>query len=297
MSLLFACANPPEPAGIDSGLGNGDIPAENYCETIAESFCDFYLRCGRMVATGPTQCRERFLESCNNRYEPTYIILETAGHLSFDGAAWEVCASYLEDVQCTDHGTDLDGPCAAIWRGEAQQGEACGLGLESFVCAEGNACAITLPCGDCREISGVGGPCGDGLHLCDDAHHCVDGLCAASPALGEPCGGDLTNDCASNGIWCVDGICQAVGYVGIGQSCSGILRCPYFASCTDGVCVEQSALGDPCTTSGQCASGFCADGICAAPLPLGSPCDGSMLCLGGTCDNGLCVAWAPSCLP
>ena len=59
-----------------------DAPAVEYCERSVGMFCDYYMRCGRMVAASIEECEATFLEVCNAIYEPHYIELEARGALA-----------------------------------------------------------------------------------------------------------------------------------------------------------------------------------------------------------------------
>lgn len=91
-------------------------------------------------------------------------------------------------------------------------------------------------------------------------------LCKPLPKTGEKCVGycELISDyCMPNGT------CGP--HVAIGKSCKkGDNSCFFWATCTDGVCANRVALGEPCVVSGpddelgncalplQCTNGKCA---------------------------------------
>ncbi|MGO8992854.1 MAG: hypothetical protein ACLQVI_05975 [Polyangiaceae bacterium] len=74
------------------------------------------------------------------------------------------------------------------------------------------------------------------------------------------------------------------------------------ACASSGTCT----LGDPCTSSTQCASNFCADGGTCAPEPcyltgtcaLGTACSSGTACASGTCLDSVCCSSAacPACM-
>src|SRR5690606_28102438 len=96
---VCACAPAPTP-GDDAGAPDPYAPAASYCESIVDAYCPFYLRCGRLAAADVEECRAIFLDSCEARYEPGYVLLEEEGLLRLRRDAVETCAAHLEDVAC-----------------------------------------------------------------------------------------------------------------------------------------------------------------------------------------------------
>jgi hypothetical protein len=227
-------------AGADAGVGEGGkgadvLPATEYCESIVDFFCPFYMRCGRMVADGLDECSSVFLETCNARYEPRYADLEHAGLLQLSRNGIDACARHLSSVACDDQPLDLGGPCAGMWVGHSGEGAPCGFDVESFVCAEGTTCILGLDlCGTCQAkpkpdagppatIVGEGDKC-DAKHRCAYRAFCSNGACVKSSMIGEPCR--------------TDGMCAS-------------------GRCNSGSCQALLADGAPCVASTECASGVC----------------------------------------
>lgn len=280
-------------AEVDA-VESDDLGAANYCERSVEMFCGYYLRCGRMVARDLAECRRVFLETCNARYEPLYVDLESRGDLYLSKGGLERCAPHLETVACERQVFDLDG-CPDVWVGKHQAGEACGPGLESFVCAEDTVCVLGLNfCGTCKPKVQSGAGC-DLDNRCDESEQCVDGACVARPMGGEVCS-EAGPPCVV-GTDCVDGVCRGPEIVGEGEACGGSKRCPYRSQCAGGVCVRTELVGEACGGNVGCASGYCAGNECRALEGQGGSCGNSSQCVSGRCrpgDGGLCdpITWS-----
>lgn len=293
---LGACAAPPPE--VDAGLPPADagpedagpppLTAAGYCEATAELFCDYYLRCGRIVAASPEECRATFLETCNQRYEPRYVDLEDAGllHLSREGVA--ACAAHLASVPCAQQLGDLMGPCGAMWVGTQPVGGACGLDVESLTCAPGATCVLGVTlCGACRPAATEGGACGDG-GSCAAGLACVQGRCVARRLPGEACSAE--QPCVV-GARCEGGFCYGPLVVGEGEVCDATHRCRYRSTCIAERCVRSALLGEDCAGR-ACASGRCvtegAAQVCRPLLEPGAPCTTQAECRSASCVSGTC---------
>jgi len=279
-------------APIDPPL---EVVPENYCELTAESFCAYYLRCGRIAANDMAECLALFDESCNQVYEPYYVAHAREGLMELSTQGIEACALHLESVACEDQIFDLDGGCSDVWKGLVPAGGACGPGISSFVCEAGTTCILNLQfCGTCEPTSPTGGPClGDSGFRCDPLDRCVEGFCVARGMPGDVC--DDNSPCRL-GSSCTEGICRGVNVVEIGESCDQARRCPYGSVCTAGECVAQVGLDQPCSP-GLCYSGHCdtTDNVCRALRPGGAQCTASPQCQSGICDNGFCRTLPGTC--
>lgn len=274
---LLACSssNPdvsPSDAAIDSAA---PLKAVDYCEATAGFFCDYYLRCERIVAATVEECRATFLETCNARYEPRYVDLETAGLLSLSTSGVEACKKHLATVACAQQINDLMGPCAEMWVGTRPAGSACGLDVESFVCAPGNTCTIGLDlCGKCEAASAT-----------------------VRRQVGEPC--SSTEPCVV-GASCTGGACVAPTIVNEGDACDASHRCPYRSACSGGHCVRAALLGEDCAGR-TCASGRCvtegASSVCRPLLDPGATCTNALDCHSGSCVKGTCKPLPDACIP
>ncbi len=273
--------------------GGDSIPASEYCESVAAFFCEFYMRCGRMVAEDASECRRVFDETCNARYEPRYVDLERAKLLALSRAGVETCAAHLASVDCTEQPSDLGGPCAAMWQGMAPAGAPCGLDVESFVCAPGTTCILGLDfCGTCEAAAPRGGACEPGGARCGTEDACVDGKCVARALPGQAC--DETKPCIT-GASCTEGTCASATIVDEGAACDAKNRCAYRSYCEAGKCVRASLLGEPCTSTRACASGRCEGGECVALRAEGEACGAANECTSAQCVSGKCTALPSAC--
>ncbi|MEE2786828.1 MAG: hypothetical protein VX589_05780 [Myxococcota bacterium] len=276
-----------DPTTSDDALN----PAQ-YCETTADMFCGFYLRCNRIAADAEADCRNLFLETCNARFEPIYVSLVETGSLTLSATGVDACRSHLSQVDCNQQVFDLDGGCAGMWVGAGAQGTACGVGIESFVCRPGLSCEInTSLCGECRVRATPNQACttnGD----CPGPFSCVNGGCVGRGRPGDIC---HTQAPCAVGTRCEDGRCANFIRARVGEACDQVRRCPYGAVCVDGQCVRAAALGEACTPQVGCVSGYCVD-ICQPLKALGAPCDSPGQCAHNRCTNGRCGPTTSTCL-
>jgi hypothetical protein len=282
-------------AGSGGAGGATALRAEDYCETIVDFFCDFYLRCGRMNVATVDECRPRFLDSCNGRFESRYVDLEGAGLLSLDADGVAACEAHLDSVACEQQIYELDGPCAGIWRGHQPAGQSCAFDVEVFVCDPTSECVLGLDlCGECRALVPLGGDCSAAPSSCGKAAFCDNGSCRARTKNGEACG---ANDRCMTGSGCVGGVCTGPSFVGLGDSCDNDRRCPYLTACIGGVCSATAALGDACSSSVECESDLCGTGgTCESQRANGQPCADNGECQSGLCEAGACRALPSDCI-
>jgi len=298
-SALIACSSsaPGEAGVVDAGaeVAVQALRASDYCEATVELFCDYYLRCGRIVAATADECRATFLETCNARYEQRYVDLEVAGLLSISPAGIQACRAHLQTVACERQLGDLMGPCANMWIGTQPKASPCGLDVESFTCAPGTACVLGLDlCGTCQSASPAGGTCGDGV-TCEADSACVSARCVVRRQVGESCS---TSEPCVAGASCNAGVCVAPRIVAEGEACDATHRCPYRSACSGGRCLRAALLGEDCTDR-TCASGRCAtEGtarICRALLDSGASCATASECRSASCVRGTCRPLPDGC--
>jgi hypothetical protein len=285
----------PDAVGEDAApdMGQAPLTPGDYCETIVDFFCPYYVRCGRMAGVQEVErCREVFVETCNSVYEPYYTALAEQGWLELDPEGVEACRQHLEQVECQAQLQDLDGGCGQMWRGQRPVSAACGVGVESFICQEGATCRVGLDfCGTCVAAGAAGEPCAEG-NACVAGAACVEGTCVARSAPGQAC--SQAQPCVV-GASCEGGVCQGFTVVALGEACDRANRCPYKSECVQGVCVEAALQGEPCTPAG-CASGRCQGGVCVAPAQQGDPCQEDQECLSGLCAQGVCAGSLSGCV-
>ena len=288
--LFFTACSPGSDAAENIPLWPS---VSDYCEKSVDVFCPYYLRCGRMAVESVGECRTAFLETCNLKYEPHYKSLADAGYLKLSQEGLDVCAEHLESVVCAEQQNDLDGPCAAIWKGTQAVGESCGFSFAALSCEPQSKCVIDLSlCGSCKVEASAGEAC-DGEESCDSESSCDGTSCVALAQSGEACDDELR--CVL-GAFCDANICKAPAYVGVGESCDNYLyRCAYKSYCSGSACKAQALLGGACTSDTGCASGFCSlDGSCEPLYAVAMACERSAQCHAG-CVDGFCAKLLSSC--
>ncbi len=279
-------------SNVDATEEQDTLPAEEYCERTVDMFCQFYLRCDRMAVESIEECREVFLETCNERYEPIYMALVEAGRLSLSSEGTESCRAHLDAVECHRQVFDLDDGCSQMWVGTGGEGAPCSVGIESFVCGPALSCAISPDlCGECRTSAFTGKRCVDNPDCIGD-YVCIEGRCAPRGRPGDDC--EESSQCAV-GTRCEEGVCRSFTRAMVGEPCDQIRRCPYRSVCSGGVCVKTSALGEPCTPNIGCMSGFC-DEVCRPLKAIGEPCEFAMECRHARCTEGQCGPKISACL-
>lgn len=302
---LQADASAGEGGGADGDAPAVDPPASEYCERAAEVFCPYYIRCERMVAADLATCLETFVPACNSRFEPLYAELADRGLLTLSGEGLSACQEHLAAVSCEQQVFDLDLGCSGVWRGEASEGQACGPGIESFVCAEGTTCVLDLTfCGSCQSTVGLGEPCGTGpdeesLGRCEATASCTNGVCTARILAGEPCEPGVSTCVA--GADCIDSgggaTCTGRAWSKPGEPCGQTAQCQYKSECVEGACAETSLVGGPCSAVLPCAAGYCtAAGTCEPMQSKGGACEDNAQCDTRNCQGGLCATLVTTCL-
>jgi hypothetical protein len=280
-------AAPIRDAGSDAA--GETLPAASYCDETADSYCDFYLRCGRMAVDDQATCRDVFLETCRSRYLPRYVALETAGLLRLRRDGVDACAAHLGAVACAAQRGDLDGPCRGMWEGTLPAGGSCGLDIEGLVCSAGTECVLDPSlCGVCTALAGTDQPCTAPELTCGAAAVCAEGVCRARLAVGAGCAG---TDACVLGASCEGGTCVGSQVVRLGDACDAAHRCPYLTRCAGGTCRLTACLGGACASDVDCASGWCApSGECSPLLSAGATCDSPLQCVSGSCLEDGCGA-------
>lgn len=269
-----------------------EFEPENYCELTVDFFCDYYMRCGRIVADDLQDCRVRFLETCNAVYEPVYRAYASAGVLELSEDGMAQCETHLSSVACERQLFDLDAGCSRMWQGQVDPGGACAPGIGSFVCGEESSCRIGLDlCGTCEAGAAPGEPCGEEAR-CISSAACVDGMCVERGLPGDAC--DDERRCVV-GARCESGTCEGFETVAVGQACDQARRCPYGSECRQGECVASGMLNDACEDRG-CASGFCDDGVCQPMRDGLEGCSEGVQCLSGRCNGQFCEPLVSECL-
>lgn len=142
-------------------------------------------------------------------------------------------------------------------------------GTPNGTCA--SVIAMTDPDTECpAQSASTCGSSGAGCNGSNNSPGCIL-WSQGTQCIGPSCmNGMQTTPGQCNGTGtCVPGMTSSCGaYVCSGSSCltnctmGGNADCAQGYTCSMGICVMQSGNGSPCTTPGQCQSGFCVDGVC-----------------------------------
>lgn len=167
--------------------------------------------------------------------------------------------------------------CNRAFQGPHQPGEPCTSSLDCAQPTTGDATCLTwsdsgsdggmtsgVEC-QSRPIAKVGEACGNFGHdpvepRCDEAagEYCVAGTCKPSVAVGGAC---TYQDHCMDGAVCSGGVCTQGAPVG--SACGANAPCVAEAHCDNsGTCVGEAKIGDPCTSSLDCATATCGGGRC-----------------------------------
>jgi hypothetical protein len=201
------------------------------------------------------------------------------------------------------------------------QGTACSDpgNCASGFCVDGFCCDTTCDqtceaCSAAKKGSGTDGVCGDIAAATDPDSECTgsstcDGLGGCSNPNGSAC--ITSGECDSG--FCVDTVCCNTACTGVCEGCNlaaHVGTCTLVPSglddadtCTPtstrdcngaGLCLDTE--GQPCTTAGECASGFCVDGFCCNTACSGT-CEACSAAKKGSGSDGTCGAISPGSDP
>jgi hypothetical protein len=196
------------------------------------------------------------------------------------------CDLSSPEVPCDDGlaceaqaGAALDGTCQPS--SVSPIGGPCDFARPVHVCGPGLNCTPVADGGLCTTQSAHGGPCDDGMHVCDlNADHCDHpSLTCVGPAdAGAYC--IRSSDCSAlEGLDCWDssrhrlddggaGTCQAPAPQG--EACDQFYQCAGW-SCDGGTCGPLLPSGGFCVGDYQCAAGACVNSSCSSPNAAAGP--------------------------
>jgi len=239
------------------------VPDDSACtSTVAASTCGLY----------PTV----YCTGGSDQPTPMCLMMCTSDSECDDTAHCDLasCTVDLPDGAGCDEGTD----CVS---GHCQNG---------FCCATGDCCAVG---GDCPSTTyGQASVCDSAATCqgqrrdpeCNAAHQCqVGGLVDDDSG----CGGLLANACGLYpSVFCTGAMAQPSDQMSLcAMTCTASTDCDPGAHCESGACVADGDPGDPCTTTGQCASGLgCVDGVCCT-----SSCTGTCMACNVAGSLGTCT--------
>lgn len=241
----------------------------------------------------PTTCETAVCESAELR--------GSAANCNAECVTSEITVCADDDGCCPDGCTqNEDNDCDAICGNDVVElGEVCD-GNCPATCNDGNACTADSSSGSQNTCDFV---CrNDTVNACTNGDGCCPANCDWTNDNDCPC---TPQTCGQQGLQCG----QATDGCGNPLNCGG---CPGGQACNgNNQCVNVNlnrAIGEPCSTDGDCASQLCAtqaddwrNGYCtqgcsdASPCPVGSHCGvkdafGFGLCLDTCVDNSQCRA-------
>jgi cysteine-rich repeat protein len=171
-----------------------------------------------------------------------------------------LCTAQMDmtsDAVCGAY-TCSGGKCASscLWMGSV---------LFDGLCSTGNYCSKSGTCLP-KKTKGT---------VCSAANECTSGVCADGVCCDSACGGacDACNVAGREGTCsprpagssgapaCAPFVCNGTG-TACPTSCSTNADCIGDYFCEAGTCTTKRDIGQACTGSLQCASGFCVDGYC-----------------------------------
>jgi hypothetical protein len=245
------------------------------------------------------------------------VLVQCPGTLTPMRAAGGPCADTTEcptGYFCQRAGKLCPGTCTAF----TPLGQACSNGAP---CGPGGDClnGICRPPPKAGDTCASASDCGGVVYTCPADPTCPQNIwcdvagthtCQVGVGAGATCGpvsadgGAGTTIACDHTLWCdsalinQSGTCQAFGGAGTRcnqDGCGPGLHCVGFttngAVVTLGTCTAPGGNGDPCTFSGDCATGLgCPSGTCVPPVGIGSPCTIDTDCQSGLfCSNSVCL--------
>jgi hypothetical protein len=145
-------------------------------------------------------------------------------------------------------------------------------------CANGSACGMAGPFGDCSTQNCSLGVCTAALFSMSCS---VDGDCATGACVANVCG---TPTCSPH--------CGQSAGCGVNADCNSQVCA--FGTCLPPACSPTCAEGAACGANGDCTTRNCVNGVCAPPAcsphcAQGSPCAQNGECGSTVCTNNACV--------
>ena len=215
---------------------------------------------------------------------------ESCNQQGFAGICLPAPAGTDPDSDCTANASVCSGrreipgvldPCAPLGSSSC---------ADDATCGDGRYCL--LPEGICLDLLPNGSPWDGTVGHCASGQE-ADGVCCDTGCEGtcEACNlGALTGTCTPIPAGqdpqseCDLGFCSGTGAACV--VCARDTDCKPGAFCSNGACVLEVKLGDPCgADDNACGSGFCTDGVCCNAR-CDQPCQTcTALGLGGTCTS------------
>jgi hypothetical protein len=281
------------PGGGSTG-GNADVGPVSLADfptAFASNYCDNIAACCRQAGYDPSSCRTtlepRLAALASQRLSNPKVV--------YDGAGARNCMFAYRDAltACTNplyYDKVAFLACALIFDGTVPVGGAC---AESAECApspslgtigcEAGVCTVSDPFAGWTEASGVGQPCAATCRGDDNGYSCTRSGTSTT----------ITTECWINNFsYCSSGLCAALP--AIGQPCGDGIYCATSAHCENGTCMADIATG-PCSSDDYCVSTSYCDTTTRQCTPIkadGTACSLDSECLGGQCEAGRCRPWS-----
>ena len=299
-----ACNNPCDACSLAAGAQTDGTCANVADGSAGNPACAPYL-CAGSSPTCPGSCLTNI--DCVSGHH-----CDADNHCVAKLAPGNPCSS---DGQCAT-GNCKDGVCCDTPCGGACK--ACNLAGSAGTCADipsGQDPASECQSGACNGAGACeldnGQSCANGAACLSG--HCADGVCC-NTACNNPCdacsvaAGAGTNGTCANLADGSAGIPACAPYLCNGSSATCPGTCAADADCVggdhcdgSGHCVAKKAQGQPCSSNGECTTGFCVEDRCCNTA-CNNPCDACSVAAGaqtdGTCanvaDGG---AGTPACAP
>ena len=252
-----------------------------FAKAWAHGVCDHYDRC--CTAIGKTEDHAA-CEAAVEKWVALYADAAMARGSVVDPTKLADCAAALDaaDDECTDASVRSD---ATLWRVEAacysamigtkKVGESCNSALDCIPTPGTNTTCLTHsgPSGTtvslCQQriLAELGDPCtfisdDPVVHVCNPSKElaCSAGRCVKKPAAGEACFTAIYPQC-DLADRCIGTTCSTRLDVGVPCAVDGDCKAGLRCDATK-MCAPLAEIGEPCSTSTECASQTCTGGRC-----------------------------------
>jgi hypothetical protein len=291
----------PERNAGDACISNGECKQGLYCHKMNSTcpgVCTAYAQAGEPCPTPDIQCASQTIcRSADNLCHPFAKASDPCTTIS-DCGPTIIC---INDPTCVNDNLWCD-VTAGVCKVGGGVGAACGPQMSGDVTDQAY-CASDLWCDDvfldtagtCRASDGTqGSPCND-RGGCQKGLHCAGyvpfgtgatlGTCAPPAPSGAAC--SIASDCQT-GLRCIGQLCAAPG--GLGAGCSADADCQTGFTCPNLHCLAARYPGDPCgDADSACVLSLCKNGMCVDHTKVGQPCTADGDCTTGACVSGTCA--------
>jgi hypothetical protein len=266
-----------------TACGTDAISLEDYAAASRDAFCRHAQKCGDVES----------VDTCHKINTGRTFALDLSlaaavsmGKITYSGENASTCFDALADRSCdvtSESGRMDPEACRQIFVGTLPAGADCALNAEciSAACDAPETCP-QVRMGTCQGDTPPGhANLGESCEhaFCSAGSFCdaVEMKCLALRTSGATC---QQNQC-QYGLDCNQSN-RCASLPQLGNSCDGPCRDEgTTCSATSQTCVKVALAGQPCTTSGDCASVYVCDrtlGRCSAGIALGAPCVAAQLC-------------------